>query len=373
MKTKVDQCNLFGMCYLALDNYEVFDVEKATQLLVNMGVKSVRNWMHFESLLHNESTINITNYQKLKKIIKLQLDANIQVIGMNHHCLGLDDKSYVGKVHFEDIDYQKWLKKYGDSWYTIVSHFPEITYWEIDNELNNHDFMYLYKDKERKLTLEEMAIISVDMLYHASLGIKKANPHAITIMGGLVDTHPVIESDPWYVLGKGNTIPFLEKVYDIIDSNKYPTNNYDDFFDCMCWHPYYYHHKVDQHFFDENHKIYEVVKRREGKDKKVFITEFGWSEKHVSGEQIESFIETLYSEVKKHMPYVESLHYFRMLNNFDENEQKYGLFYDPKMHAKDVNYKTNKLSIGGPKPAAYVYQKVANGKGSLTLNEKNNV
>lgn len=367
---KVDTKNIFGMCYLALENENVFDVESGINLLKNLGVKSVRNWMHFESMLIDENTLNQTNYEKLKKYIKLQQDYDMQVIGMNHHCLGLDRKSYVGKVHFDDSDYLEWLKIYEQSWYTLVNAFPEVTYWEIDNELNNHDFMYLYKDKNKKLTTGEMATIATDMLYYASKGIRRANPNAITIMGGLVDTHPQIDSDEYYVLGKGTIIPFLEEVYRIIKTNKYGTTNTDEFFECACWHPYYYYKALDQQFVDENNKIYEVVKRNEGRDKKVFLTEFGWSESHVSQDEIASFILTMFDVVLKNMPYVESLHYFRMLNNFYEDNQLYGLFHDPKEDVINISSISNKRSIGGPKSSAFAYRKAANGSGDLTLNEK---
>lgn len=366
----VDNRNIYGMCYLALENKEVFDVVKGNELLKNLGVKSVRNWMHFESLLIDENTLNTEKYLSMKEIIIQQQEYGIQTIGMNHHCLGLDRKSYVGKVHFDNPRYQEWLEIYEKSWYTLVSGYPEITYWEIDNEFNNHDFMYLYYDKERKLSLKEMAIITVDMLYYASRGIHRANPNAITIMGGLVDTHPYVEGDPYYVLGKGTIIPFLEEVYKIIYSNKYGTINTDDFFECVCWHPYYYHKALDLEFVSKNNDIYNTIKKLEKRDKKVFLTEFGWSEDHVSQKEIATFIESMFSMVLKEMPYVESLHYFRMLNNFYENDQKYGLFHDPKEDVINIDVKTNKRSIGGPKMAAYAYQRAANGSGKLDLNEK---
>ena len=74
---KVDTKNIFGMCYLALENENVFDVESGINLLKNLGVKSVRNWMHFESMLIDENTLNQTNYEKLKKYIKLQQDYDL--------------------------------------------------------------------------------------------------------------------------------------------------------------------------------------------------------------------------------------------------------------------------------------------------------
>ncbi len=366
-----DQSNLYGMCYLIMANAEYFDYAKALKALDNMGVKSIRNWMHFGTLLEDPNTLKTSGVEMMKDILKEASKYGFQIIGMNHQNYSLDGYFTVGKHKrqaYEGSKYYEWLDLYEQSWYTLVSSFPEVTYWEIDNEINNKDFMYIDGERETLLSTEEMADIATDMLFYASRGIHRANPDAVTIMGGIVDTLAVNPEEPDYTLGTGNMIPFLEKVYDNIDSGEFGSYYYDDFFQCAAWHPYYYRSAIDDNFIEKNNAIYEVIRRREGKDKKVFLTEFGWSEQHVTQEQVCAFISDMFEKIKKEMPYVESLHYFRLLNNLQEDGQKYGLYYDPKPLSEDKD-PNGVLAVGMPKTSAYAYQAAAGGQGELDLNK----
>ncbi len=366
-----DQSNLYGMCYLMLENYNHFDYSKSFKALSNMGVKSIRSWMHFTSLLTDPETLNPEAVEKMKTLLAEAEKYGFQIIGMNHTNWSVDGYFTVGKARrqlYEGSKYEKWLDDYEQSWYTLVSAFPEVTYWEIDNELNNHDFMFVDGRAGEVLPTEEMAAVSADMLFRGSKGIHRANPDAITVLGGLVDTLAVNPGDPNYVLGTGNTKLFLERLYDYIDSGEHGSTYYDDFFQCAAWHPYYYRKAIDQEFIDKNNAIYEVVRRREGKDKKVFFTEFGWSEQHQSQETVASFISSI-ELIRNNMPYVESLHYFRLLNNLAENGQKYGLYYDPKSNSQDKDPATGLVATGKPKTTAYAFQAAAGGSGELDLSK----
>ena len=61
-----------------------------------------------------------------------------------------------------------------------------VKYWEIDNELNNPDFMFDAVTQGR-FTSEEMAAIATDMLWYASRGIHDANPDAVAVMETMDD------------------------------------------------------------------------------------------------------------------------------------------------------------------------------------------
>ncbi len=396
--TKADQSKLYGIGYIAWEGIgQKIDFVGAYKLLHNLGAKSTRNWMHFKYLMEDPYTFKEGAAEKMHEIL-LEADSyNIQIIGMNHTNWDIHTNKWVGGKHeyqpWTGSDYYKWLEVYEDSWYTLVKEFPEVTYWEIDNEINNMDFMYIQsapKDSRGRnliLSLEQMAQISADMMFYASRGIHRANPKAITVMGGLVDPNGLgtkgcgySYDNPSLWVNTGNMAEFLEVLYDCIDSGKHGSKFADDFFQVAAWHPYYYGKPADDFFVAENNKIYEVIKRREGKDKKVFLTEFGWNPKaNVAGtnrnitlEELSEWIPNLYTTIRQKMPYVESLHYFRMFDNIADNNHTYGLFFDPDPNDSysEVTWIPKIGNAGAPKLTAYAYQKAAGGKGDLTILEK---
>lgn len=352
--TLVNQEYLAGMCYLFWERQNEINYREALKAIKNLGVKSLRTWMHFKYFMSDPYTIDEEKTKLMHDYLSEAIDLGFQIIGMNHTSYHKDGYFSIGKVerlHLDDpnSEYNEWLKDYEQSWYTLVSEFPEVSYWEIDNEINNPDFMYINGAKDDVLNLEEMAHISADMLYYGSLGIHRANPNANTIMGGLVDSHGLGNGCYYNDVYVGNMKQFLEMLYDVIDSGEHHSLYYDDFFQIAAWHPYYYTKTADDYFVAENNAIYEIIKNREGKDKKVFLTEFGWNDLNTNGKSGD-FITDLYTVLRTKMPYVESLHYFIM---FDiEHENYNGMFKDPKLG-------------GAVKDNAIAYQKVNGGSGSL--------
>ena len=352
---------LAGMCYMEYEWNNQLNDDNVLLAMKNMGVKSLRMWMHFSYFMENPTTINKEKDDKMHKYLKNALDLDFQIIGMNHYSYHDEGYFSIGKekrVDFENPSskYNIWLNDYETSWYTLASEFKEITYWEIDNELDNPDFMYIDGAKNDVLNQTEMAHISLDMLYRGSIGIHKANNNNNTIMGGLVDSNGLGKGSSYNNVYTGNNKEFLEIFYDLIDSGEHGSIYYDDFFQIAAWHPYYYHGTADDYFIEENNKIYEIIKRREGKDKKVFLTEFGWTDLAVL-DKSQNIID-LYTALREKMPYVESLHYFLLFDKFHENNV--GLFDSPLN--KDAS----------PKSSAYAYQKVNNGSGKLDFIFKNN-
>lgn len=345
---------LAGMCYMEYEWNNQLNDDNVLLAMKNLGVKSLRMWMHFSYFMENPTTLNQEKVDKMHEYLKKAIDMDFQIIGMNHYSYHHEGYFSIGKerrIDFENENskYCKWLDDYETSWYTLANEFKEITYWEIDNELDNPDFMYIDGAKNDVLNQTEMAHISLDMLYHGSIGIHKANKANNTIMGGLVDSNGLGKGSSYNNVYTGNNKEFLEIFYDLIDSGEHGSIYYDDFFQIAAWHPYYYHGTADDYFVSENNKIYEIIKRREGKDKKVFLTEFGWTDLAVL-DKSQNIID-LHTALKGKMPYVESLHYFLLFDKFFENNV--GLFDSPL--SKDAS----------PKSSAYAYQKVNNGSGKL--------
>jgi hypothetical protein len=357
----VDKSKIFGMCDLGWSDYSWTGIawKDEQQLIENLGAKSVRIWLHSNWLLTSPSEYNQTGLALARSIVEDAASRGFQIIGMNHsnfHPSGYSNSSStVAKPERDTAEgsvYQKWLVDYQTTWTSIVSQFPEITYWEIDNEDNND--VFFSKLCGGTFSLREKADIYTDMLYYASRGIHEANPAAVTVMGGLViDT---AES-------------FLQMIYDNIYSGDYPSTYPDDYFQVACWHPYMANFS-EKLFLSTNNDIYHVITDNEKKDKKVFFTEAGFSEANVSPAKIAEFIPKMYAICRDKLPYVESLHYFRMFDALGStwgstSEKTFGLFTDPTSHGAD----NSNTVLAAPKASAKAYQSAAGGNGSLTIYE----
>ena len=67
-----------------------------------------------------------------------------------------------------------------ESWYTMVSLFPQVAQWEVGNEWNINAFLqpegFLEGDMSKPFTPDEKLDIAVDMMYFAAKGVRRANP-----------------------------------------------------------------------------------------------------------------------------------------------------------------------------------------------------
>ena len=366
-----DQSYLYGMCYIAYEGFKWnnVDYKKSFELMHNLGVKSLRNWMHSGWLMSDPETMKESEVAIMKDILAEAAKYDIQIIGMNHHNFhdltqpnGGQPTAKPRRDMSEGSYYLQWLADYETTWYTLVSAFPEVTYWEIDNELNNAEFMPCLEGGT--FSQQQMADIATDMLFYASRGIHRANPDAITVMGGITETQG---------LGSGQNKRFLQLIYDNIASGEFGSTYPDDFFQCAAWHPYLTKNPEVEYFVQENQEIYDVILENEGKDKKVFLTEMGFSETAMSEDMKAQAIIDFYTAVKEEMPYVESMHYFRLYNDVRDfswsgKVSAYGLFYDPDPSVEDKVTATGELAVPGrPKKGAFAFQQVAGGSGDLTL------
>lgn len=355
----VDKSKIFGMCDLSWSDssWSGINWEDEHQLIENLGAKSVRVWLHSNWLMTDPNTYNPTGLSLAHAIVDDWTNRGFQIIGMNHsnfHPSGYKNSSSTTAKPERDTAegslYSQWLEDYETTWNHIVSEFPNVHYWEIDNEDNND--VFFDKLSGGTFSLQQKAEIYTDMLFRASKGIHEANPNAVTVMGGLIiDT---AES-------------FLQMIYNNIFSGDFGSMYADDYFQVACWHPYMANFN-EKLFVSTNNDIYQVIKDNEEKDKKVFLTECGFSEVSVSPSKITQFVPQMYALCRDKLPYVESLHYFRMFDDLGSTwgssaEKTFGLFTDPRSHGADG---TN-LLLGAPKTSAMAYQEAAGGSGSLTV------
>lgn len=362
----VDRSRLFGLGYIGLE-WEIADpdftlYEKAFALMNNMGVRSIRNWMQASWLLESPAQVNEKNCAIMHNILAEAAKYDIQVVGMSHTWFtGVADMGFVPYRETEaGTWYMNWLLNYDKSWETLAREFPEVELWEIGNELNNNDFIHPqgHGTDGESFTMRQKAAIATDMLYYGTRGVRRGNPNAKTVMGGLSS------GDGFYT---GKDANFLEEVYLNIESGEWPSADPNDYFDYLAWHPYSFEKEPDDSWVEMNDRIFEVSKRHEGREKKVFLTEYGLPDTtdlkqpgallERNGQWVMKGLEL----IEQRMPYVESVHVFRMFDCAKDYSwggigvTSYGLFHDPL------------YSDGDAKSTAFAYQALAGGKGALDL------
>ena len=153
-----------------------------------------------------------------------------------------------------------------------------------------------------------------------------------------------------------------------IKSGEWPSTNPDKYFDYLAWHPYSYTSEPDDRWVEVNNELYAVSQKYEKRNKKVYLTEFGYPHtldiNNPDGaiERNTEWILKAYKLVEEKMPYVESMHCFRLFDSckaysWGNNIQltSYGFFKDPL------------YSDGREKSIAKAFQKQAGGSGLLDL------
>ncbi len=353
----------FGMCHsgYSADKWYGIDYYTTTALIENMGAKLVRIWMHCNWLMEDPNTYQDGMVEYFRDMIDDAKSHGFEIIVMNHsnfHKDGLPNSAESVAKPSRDMSegsyYLSWLKDYETTWYNMVRQFPDVKYWEIDNECNLDTF---FKRLEGgAFSLEEKAKIYTDMMYFASQGIHRANPNAVTVMGGLVTS---------------TAEAFLEYIYENIKAPNSWSPYPDDYFQVAAWHPYMVDY-APKKWENQQKNIYNVIKTNEGKDKKVFFTEMGWSEGDVPTEEIGNNIRSTYGIIKESLDFVESACYFTMTDNLSSSwsatrEKYFGMFYDPTPTTSSIEWAQDGYVKGGAKPYALIYQELAGGTGSLDL------
>ena len=372
-----DLTRQYGVCYEMHVRYEdgnELDVDKEIQLLKNLGVTSMRFWLQTNTYLYSPTRVNEEKCERAHNFLAKLKEADIMVVAVNHTNFnnGTNASGKPARDLSEGSYYLEWLEDYYTMWKTLVTEFPEVEYWEIDNEVNNTDFM---KNQYGESLLEQqgMADIATDMFYYASRAIHQANPKAQTVMGGLVG------------FSSGRIKTFMEKLYVNIFSGNFgyfygleskdkASTNPDDYFEIACWHPYIQGAFSKKSFKAWNDEIYQVILDNEKKHKKVIFSEIGFSNTTYKESVAAKYVTALF-EVVATMPYVECVHYYKMFDYADplkywtKTISRYGLFYDPDPSRQYTNNENDLIvEAGAPKPAAYAFQQAAGGTGELNLN-----
>jgi hypothetical protein len=241
-------------------------------------------------------------------------------------------------------DYMKFLERYRESWKTLSSAFPNITFWEIGNEFNIDMFLHPPDFPKSSFSLQEKADITTDLLYYGSLGVHEGNPKAKTVLGGLAP-------DP-DIAGIGL---FLEKLYINIKSGRWPSTNLDDYFQIACWHPYLFHEEPTySNWVIPNNAVYNVMKCYGDGVKQVFFSEFGYSDHKISREEVSNYLVKAFQLARDNFPWLETIYWFRLI---DPEPATIGVNNPPGYGLINLDWTW--------KSAAYAYQSLTKGEASF--------
>lgn len=372
---------LFGLGEMPYMNGGAVDSKTTPALVADLagalGIKSYRIWMHLSSVIQREdNSDNISLNQKRVNefhvfIDSLKANGITHFTAMSHYYIYPYDYSVTSSnvIPDPDTEYEMYLRFLSilEKCYELLSaEFPEIKYWEPGNETNasNGRFVamngysesadastnapYLYSDSD-------LAYITADLCYYANRGIKKSNKENMLVLPGMIFS------------GDMTAGYFLELIYEQIESKwlptaeKYADTNSDNYFQIINWHPYVGSWRQhDQNWINANKAIYQVAIDHGDNGKKVFLTEVGWQDQGNTDNRngIATYFVDLFVAIKKEMPWVETVHIFRLVDwetsNLDPSsiERFFGLFTSPN----NVEYGCT------PKPAALSLFKYFNGE-----------
>ncbi len=334
---------LYGVGSLLSRKKEV-TIAEATHLINSLGVGSVRDVMNCDEVLSDPKTVIPSAADYFHDLYSALKFYGVEVITLNAAWFLPDGSTSYDKVPKRDTtpgsDYMKFLEDYRQTWKTLAKEFPEITKWEMGNEMNHTAPAPM---SGGAYTTEEKADITTDMIYYAHKGIKEGNPKAITIFPGMA---PVDGID-----GPATT-KYLTRVYENIKSGKFGSKKTTDFFDAMAWHPYWPFTCPNQEWVEENHTLFRIMQKYGDGNKRVYLTEAGFRDDRntETDKKQAEWIPIMYDLVQKNMPYVDSLHYYWLFNHGDLDP--YGLMNEPK---EGYSAKAKGLA----------YQKMTGGKGDL--------
>lgn len=335
----IDKSNIYGMDEPVLEVFslipnedgsynhtvEGFSMQITADLMGAMGVKSMRfripsGFMTTAGLYDEDA------YAYLKNAITLLKEAGVELlIGLLDYFptdTGFTPDSSRSAPKQDDEYYEDWMQSVYGLYHETCKLFPEITYWEMGNEMNSDNFFHPngYISESGSLqagsggfSWDEHVEIYTDYMYNAAKGIHDANAGNKAVMSGLAFTTTGSYASIQY---------YLEDVYDLIQGGGAPTylgesersSDVRDYFDALCWHPYVSQKKLDEGWLEGNNQIYQAAIDHGDEGIPVFFTEFGF---HDDGdEELEQlqigYMEQAYEYMINDMPYVMACCAFRL-------------------------------------------------------------
>lgn len=299
--------------------------ETTLDIIHAIGFSSWREWMHIPSILENPTTPKQEVVKRFTEILDKAAALDIEVTGMSHSwflpegCMDKSGDSMPRRDLTPGSLYMQTLEMLEQSWYTLVSCFPQVPMWEVGNEWNIDPFLhpdgYYQNDRKERFTLSEKADIAVDMMYFSAKGIRRANPKAKVVS---VSPCPCDDELPHYLPVQYGIAKFFDMIYQRIHQEGSWSQNNDDYFDLLAWHPYIFTQTCPTDVWaDSNDAVYRVMEKYGDGHKKALLTEFGFTDQgdpEKEKDQANSYRRVF--EYCAQRPYIYTLHLFRLFEDF---------------------------------------------------------
>ena len=232
------------------------DAPAYLDLVTGLGCTAFRTWMHITEILKDPRTPDSAAVAEHTALLDRALELDLEVTAMSHEwflpggCIQTKGHAMPARDLTPGSLYMQTLEMLEESWYTMAGLFPQVAIWEIGNEWNLNAFLhpdgFLDNPGMEPFTADEKMDIAVDMMYFAAKGIRRSGSKAKVasfspalstpgLGGDMPDFLPVMYGVAWT----------LDKVYSRIKSGKFWSDNTDDYFDIVAWHPYVFTNKPD--------------------------------------------------------------------------------------------------------------------------------
>ncbi|MBR2540629.1 MAG: hypothetical protein IKE85_07400 [Mogibacterium sp.] len=342
---------------------------KALDLIKALGCNAYRNWMDLTVILKDPSTPDMDSVREYTEFLNRAKELDIEITSMSgiwflpEGCRQKQGYAMPARDLTEGSLYMQALEMLEESWCTMAALFPQVDIWEVGNEWNLNVFLhpdgFLDTPGMKPFTADEKMDIAVDMMYFSAKGIRRSGSKAKIASFSPALSTPGLGGDmPDYLPVMYGVAWTLDKIYSRIKSGKFWSDNTDDYFDILAWHPYVFTNREcedkdlfydvdepDQLWKSYNDAAYKVMKKYGDGHKQVLMTESGFTdfgnpewEKRYAGYNKKMI------EIARELPYVRTLHNFRLLNEnamlqragVEDNqigglsEVYFGIFTDPE-------------------------------------------
>ena len=342
---------------------------KALDLIKALGCNAYRNWMDLTVILKDPSTPDMDSVREYTEFLNRAKELDIEITSMSgiwflpEGCRQKQGYAMPARDLTEGSLYMQALEMLEESWYTMAGLFPQVDIWEVGNEWNLNVFLhpdgFLETPGMKPFTADETLDIAVVMMYFSAKGIRRSGSKAKIASFSPALSTPGLGGDmPDYLPVMYGVAWTLDKIYSRIKSGQFWSDNTDDYFDILAWHPYVFTNREcddkdlfydvdepDQLWKSYNDAAYKVMKKYGDGHKQVLMTESGFTdfgnpewEKRYAGYNKKMI------EIAMELPYVRTLHNFRLLNEnamlqragVEDNqigglsEVYFGIFTDPE-------------------------------------------
>ena len=330
----IQKPNFNGMCFVHYYTKDELDPHIVALEMEKLNVKSVRIWSHFSWIMNRDFTLKPEIADSYHTLYRELLSHGVtEIVAMSHYWFMPETKygdHECGMCYDRDLTpgslYLQFLDLFEESWERLVAEFPEVTAWEIGNELNHKAFMKRIDGSD--FSWEDRIDIATDMMARGCRAIRKMNPKAIVIMPGMAPVNGQSEGVLMNCIAAeyDGINDSIARVYENIASGAFGSTDPRDYFGALAWHPYYAKQREDGSWYfcipdDEwielNRSIYQVAADHGDDGVKCYLTEYGYNDwgLETEDEALVAFTRKGFSMLRDDMDFVTTVHAYRFCDS----------------------------------------------------------